>query len=168
MSHPNRRGGHSTTRSSSLNPEAAEQDPPLGVDLDVLRAGREDIRLDLVRQGGPYGVLDELVLDLHPRAVRCSGIGHLESQRLIHLGVKALEAEAREVADRPAPELNVDEVGRGWEERAPSAHVRLWLAIPVDRLVVLLAVVHDLQVRAEAQFVQDLDDVPRERRPPRR
>ena len=68
-----------------------------------VRAEKTYVLRSLV-EGDNYGVLDELVLDPHPCAVRGGGIGRLESQRLIHLGVKALEAEAREVAERLASE----------------------------------------------------------------
>jgi hypothetical protein len=83
------------------DPDAAEQDPPLGVELDVLRAGREGVRRGGVYQGDPDGLLDQSVLDLDPRAVGGRGIGRLEPLRLVDRRIEAPAAVAREVAKPP-------------------------------------------------------------------
>jgi hypothetical protein len=52
-----------------LDPNAAEQNPQLGVDLDVLRAGREGICRGGVPQGDPGGV------GARSRSTRCWRLG---------------------------------------------------------------------------------------------
>src|SRR4029450_8197371 len=125
-----------------------------------LRAGREGVREDGVHQGGPYGVLDELVLDLDPRVVRGHGVGRLEPLRTLDLNGETLSACARGVVGPPAPEIVVDEAARARVVRGPSAQERLGLAL-VDRVDVLVVVVHDLQIRPQAELVQNVTNVPR-------
>ena len=117
--------GQVVTRLLLAHPDPTEQDPPLRMDLDVPHTGRERVRSDGVREGCPHCLLDELVLDLHPRGVRRRGIGHLELLRLPDPGVEAVAAEARYVRAGPAPEVRLDEVARTQVVRRPSAQVHV-------------------------------------------
>jgi hypothetical protein len=72
--------------------------------LDVLHTARERVRGDGFVKGAPDGVLDELVLDLDPRAVRGREVGLLEPLGLLDLGVEAGAAQARQVLRRSAVE----------------------------------------------------------------
>jgi hypothetical protein len=93
------------------------------MDLDVLHTVGDGVGAERVRDRSLHPGVDQLMLDLAPRAVRRAGVGHLQRARLVHPFVEHFVAPAVPVGEPglTARELRLDEVTRPEIVRDPPA-----------------------------------------------
>src|SRR4051812_10305166 len=121
-----------------LDPGLVDEPVELLAEREVADALRHEVDVPRREERRHRRLVGDLLVDLRPQLIRCRLVRHAESQRLVHLRVDRLAAEAGDVdarvaagMERLAAEEDVEEVRGGRVVLVPLLDVDLHLVLRV-------------------------------------